>query len=352
MEFERVRDGSGGMVGCERGFGTVCSEDGSLRLGKCDGAVAALQRFGGDGAVSGSEDGLVRLWDVRKEVEVGSVDAHDGPVTDVRVCELEGLVYSSGDDGYVKVWDVRTGRCVREFHGHNDPCSQIALLGNDKVASAGVDGAVWVWSTATGERIAGCQVDYAWPVWCIKAFDAHHVISGAHDGVIRVLDVQSGQMSVLRGHAGTVWELEAVSDKAIASASADGTIRIWNVETMEEVRVLRGHSASVEALSYIGNGRLLSGSFDRSVRLWNVDTGEPTCQSMERHRGYVRCVAPYSDYVLSASNDATLRIWNKTGTLVATLETSHPIEAVVTLKGTIVSGESNGIIRCWRPPMS
>jgi len=202
MEFERVRDGSGGMVGCERGFGTVGSEDGSLRLGKCDGAVAALRRFGGDGVVSGSEDGLVRLWDVRREVEVGSVEAHDGPVTDVRVCEFERLVYSSGDDGFVKVWDVRTGRCVREFHAHNDPCSQIALLGNDKFASAGVDGAVWVWSTASGERIAGCQVDYAWPVWCIKAFDARHVISGAHDGVIRVLDVQSGRMSVLKGHAG------------------------------------------------------------------------------------------------------------------------------------------------------
>mmetsp|Transcript_23898 Transcript_23898/g.94018 ORF Transcript_23898/g.94018 Transcript_23898/m.94018 type:complete len:84 (-) Transcript_23898:142-393(-) len=72
-------------------------------------------------------------------------------------------------------------------------------------------------------------------------------------------------------------------------------VRIWNLGTMVEVRVLRGHSASVEALSYTGNGRLLSGSFDRSVRLWNVYTGEPTCQSMDGHRGYVRCVAPYSD---------------------------------------------------------
>mmetsp|Transcript_23898 Transcript_23898/g.94016 ORF Transcript_23898/g.94016 Transcript_23898/m.94016 type:complete len:113 (-) Transcript_23898:466-804(-) len=85
--------------------------------------------------------------------EVGSVPAHDGPVTDVRVCEFERLVYSSGDDGFVKVWDVRTGRCAREFHAHDDPCSQIALLGNDKFASAGVDGAVWVWSAASGERI-------------------------------------------------------------------------------------------------------------------------------------------------------------------------------------------------------
>lgn len=65
---------------------------------------------------SGSQDGTVRMWDVRQRN--GSIltytnDKSTSPIRDVQVCPLNPNVFASAsDDGYLVIWDIRKGKEV------------------------------------------------------------------------------------------------------------------------------------------------------------------------------------------------------------------------------------------------
>jgi WD40 repeat protein len=55
-------------------------------------------------AVSGSDDGTVRVWDVTSGTEVRSFTGHSGAVTSVTVSPSGRYVASASVDGSVKIW--------------------------------------------------------------------------------------------------------------------------------------------------------------------------------------------------------------------------------------------------------
>lgn len=184
----------------------------------------------------------------------------------------------------------------------------------------------------------------------------------------------------------------------IVSGSADCTVRLWGMvlDTVSDkdkdspslspfsgeqaatswvcFRVLRGHKGAVNAVAVMDSSsgrmskrkqRVVSASSDGTVRLWDVLSGE-VLQRLAQHAGSVTALAlryqspseqgsggPAVEFVVSASCDHTVRLWNVfTEQFEAELR-GHRLAVLglaVLRDGRIASACADGSIRLWGPP--
>ncbi len=100
------------------------------------------------------------------------------------------------------------------------------------------------------------------------------VVSGSHDGTVKVWDLNSGQeQRTLSGHGDGVRGLALTGDGRVVSGSKDGTVKVWDLNSGQEQRTLSGHGGGVNALALTGDGRVISGSDDGTLKVWDLNSG-------------------------------------------------------------------------------
>ncbi|MEL7242898.1 MAG: hypothetical protein AAGM40_11200 [Cyanobacteria bacterium J06573_2] len=119
------------------------------------------------------------------------------------------------------------------------------------------------------------------------------------------------------------------------------------------LRTLTGHNGAVLAVTVTPNGKyLISASKDNTIKVWNFQTGEEFF-TLSGHSDWVLTLAvtPDSKQVISGSKDKTLKIWSlETGKEIDTLKGhTRPINAlVVTPNGkTLISASGDSTFRVW-----
>jgi WD40 repeat protein len=86
---------------------------------------------------------------------------------------------------------------------------------------------------------------------------------------------------------------------------------VWNLNTKTQEAVLQGHTDSVYFLAITNNNRyVLSCSEDETVRVWNLKKNQEAV--LKGHTSTVKILAITADnkYVFSGSLEKTVRVWN------------------------------------------
>jgi WD40 repeat protein len=120
---------------------------------------------------------------------------------------------------------------------------------------------------------------------------------------------------------------------------------------------LRQHRAGVTGLALSPDGRyLVSSSDDATVRMWQLSTGR-SLRTLTGHTGQVHCVAvsPDGRWIASGGSDRTVRLWNlQNGRLVRTLGGwfgghSQGVFAIAFHpdRKRLVSGSADQTVRLW-----
>ena len=214
---------------------------------------------------------------------------HEGVVCCVRF-SADGRRLATGGNRCCQVWDVASGESRGVFR-------------DDQVREDG----------------AGNNEDLYMRACCFSV-DGKHLIAGAEDAVLRVWDVQTGQLvRRLAGHVGDIYAV-SVHGGLVASGSGDRTVRLWEGNGGEP-RIFTASNdedgdAGITSLSLSPDGRwLLAGCLDRVIRIWDTGSGR-LVETVAGHRDSVYSVALSRDgkTLVSGSLDRTLRIWSFSST--------------------------------------
>ncbi|KAG8626705.1 hypothetical protein KVT40_005650 [Elsinoe batatas] len=204
---------------------------------------------------------------------------------------------SQGKSGYT---------CKSSRASHADAILGIRALSNGKDQNAAFatwssDGLIIGWSDdgRPGFQITAPveQVDYAYELTnelrTIAFFnDATHVVTGDRYGVLRILDLRTGQVTFdARAHASEITDISIHTtgeDVKVATASRDRTVQVfvWQDDRLELTQTLDEHAGAVSQITFSEDGRqLLSCSADRTIIVRDAvdsDNGEPALYVMAR----------------------------------------------------------------------
>lgn len=276
-------------------------------------------------AISGGDDGTVRLWDLERKEEAARLRGHAHAVMSVAVSSDGRLGVSGGWDGVIRVWDLLEGREIRSLQGDWTAVKSVLFALQDHCVLAGCDDlSLRLWEIETGHELLRLQghKDLVQGIAISPATGC--LLSGGDDGTLRLWSLEkSKELLCLPGHADSVTSVAFAPDGRLAlSGSSDHTARLWDLETGKEIRRFTGHANWVNSVAFGPEGKfvltgsggeMVEGEFqqgrDHSVRLWDVDGGEELCCFAD-HQAPVTSVAynPTTGKILSASLDRTVRL--------------------------------------------
>lgn len=222
----------------------------------------------------------------------------------------------------------------------------LVVLDRRTAVSASADGLLRLWDLESGQVLRTFGGD-AGAVQAMAALDHRRVVCGSPDGLLRVCDVETGQaLRILEGHRGKVSAVAAADSRRIVSGASDGMLRVWDVESGQILQTLAGRSGEISALAVL-NTWVIASSVDGVLRAWDLETGQMT-RVLEGHSGRVNALAILDRRrIVSASADRTLRLWDLDSleTLwIFSLDLPPEALSVTPDRATIVVGDAAGRI--------
>ncbi|KAL7674546.1 hypothetical protein ACOME3_000824 [Neoechinorhynchus agilis] len=260
-------------------------------------------------------------------------------------------------DRYDKNW--MAGRCrisridCRSNHTKGVYCLQ---YDHEKIVCGLRDKTVKVWnresSQSTNTATYYCSLSgHTGSVLCLQYCD-DYLVTGSSDSTIKIWSLsQKRELLTIHHHTEAVLHVR-FAEKTIVSSSRDHTIGIFEMNLEPKVihmnsHTLRGHRAAVNAVDF-DNRFIVSASGDRSIRIWNLKTRE-CMRTLLAHRRGIACLQMKGDLIVSGSSDNTVKIWNLiSGQCLRTLEGHADLVRCIRFDDRrIISGSYDGILKIW-----
>jgi WD40 repeat protein len=188
----------------------------------------------GDRALSASEDGTIRLWEVStgKELDVFKSGGLPRRVAFAPDGKHAVAAYAGSGNNLIRLWDVDEHKELRRFEGHRGEVTALAFLPNGR-----------------------------------------SFLSASHDGTLRLWDVNSGKEQRRFEHRGGAYDVAVSPDghRALSAGFSDRRVRLWDLGDGGELHHFEGHQAAVLGVAFSPDGRkALSCDANYTVRLWRL----------------------------------------------------------------------------------
>ena len=274
-------------------------------------------------------NGIIHLWDVNTWEEISTITTETGLVTTVSFSP-DGTVLASGtgsiitDGNDIHLWDLDTGEEIQYLSAEDVGSRSVAFSPDGSNLVSGGEANIKLWDAQTLSLIYTIEEDVIEDIkleFLGFSSDATRLISVQSDGIIRIIDVNTGQ------------EIQEISEFSWEGTphtiSPDGTklvsvrsifIYLYDLSSGEQIQQFIGHTKEVNSVEFSPNGSLLlSGADDQVMRLWDVKTGREI-QVFSSHDEEVSNVKFFPDGkklvsgTCAFSDDYTgsIRIWDVT----------------------------------------
>ncbi|DBA69004.1 hypothetical protein WJX79_000526 [Trebouxia sp. C0005] len=233
----------------------------------------------GEKLLSASPDKTVRVWDTSTGQQTKKMTEHDNFVNSCSPLRRgPPLLCSGSDDGNVKVWDMRVKRSVQTFTGKYQVLAVAFSDAGDQVYSGGLDNNITVWDLRKGEQSMSLTGHTDSITGLSLNPDGTHLLSNAVDNSLRVWDMRPYAPAnrcekIFTGHQHNYernllrcsWSLDS---SKVTAGSADRMVYIWNASSRQIEYKLPGHLGSVnDAVFHPKEPIVASASSDKQIYL-------------------------------------------------------------------------------------
>ncbi|RMZ78081.1 hypothetical protein DV737_g4008, partial [Chaetothyriales sp. CBS 132003] len=266
-----------------------------LRTLECGYALCATFLPGDKIVVIGTRDGTLDVFDIASSQPLDTISAHERPVWAIDVFpDGKGVVTGSADKT-AKFWDFKVVQ--EEVLGTTRKTSKLTLV-----------------HTRT--------LKLADDVLALRFSPDHRLLAvSTLDSTVKVFFVDTLKLYLtLYGHKLPVLSISISYDsKLIVTSSADKNIRLWGLDFGDCHKSFFAHTDSILAVSFVpnnndGNGHhFFSASKDGLIKYFDGDKFEHI-QTLAGHKGeiWAMAVAHSGQFIVSASHDKSIRIWEQT----------------------------------------
>ncbi|MBV9532220.1 MAG: c-type cytochrome [Bradyrhizobium sp.] len=272
---------------------------------------------------------------------------HGGPVRAIAVSPDGRTALSGSFDAAAIRWSLATETAEQVLRFHSDAVNAVAFLKGGRMASAGADGRIAVWTAGRQQPDQIFEGHRAPVVGLAVSPDGVTLASASWDHTVRLWSLADGAQRVLEGHTQNVNGVAFAPDgSSLVSVGYDFATRIWPLAggTPETITL----ASPINAVAVAPDGEIATGGADGKLRFLTLE-GKQT--------GEVK-VGPTPITALALSADGTLIaaagvggtvavIARKTRTVARTLVGSaSPVWSLAFLPdNTLLSGGADGTIR-------
>lgn len=260
-------------------------------------------RFSPTGAhlATASADSSIKIWEAETGHLCTTLLGHARGISDVSWSRCSTYLVSASDDRTLRVWRASTSQTLRILRGHTNvvTCGEFNPSGT-LVASGSFDESVKLWDVRAGTCLATLPA-HSDPITSVKFNgDGTLLVSCSHDSLIRIWDVRTRQC------------LKTLSDQSPSPSSSSSSSSSSTAAT-----AAASASAVSSPMSYAAfspNGQfVISATLDSTIRIWNFVNAQPV--PMKTYKGHVNTkwcvdVEVGNDEVVCGGEDGRVTVWD------------------------------------------
>ncbi len=305
--------------------------------------------------ISGSKDGLVKVWNYEKGKLLKDLEGHEEWVYALGVSPDHKKLLSGALNSTLKYWNLEDYSLINDIlegsslhyvmgmtigggnhsgKGNKNAVHEIAWIDENHVITMAND--IVLWNVNTWEIIwqvdSGNKYDIKSSIFIPK----YNLLVTACE-VIEGWDVKTGKQIFLEvGHGGSDIYSCAYNEN-LYTADENGTLKIWNIEALMASGIKREHSDSVGELYYHQEQKtLLSSAYDDTILVWNEEM--TAIEKLRKKDG------SQANFLATVPKKPHLSVWGWQGQVIVFDAKKKKITKKIAIKNELVQYEKGVFI--------
>jgi len=233
--------------------------------------------IGGHHMASGGTDEVIKLYDLKKRKEVGTLLHHSGTITCLTFFQKTHML-SSGEDGEICLWRTKDWEKLTSFKGHKSGVTWVAIHPSGKLAlSISTDKTLRCWNLVEGKAAYTLKL-YRKDALRIFSNKTGSLYGIMFDREVIVYDAMNPNQSHSFSHKGRINDFRFIEHEGkdyLVTGNEDKKVRIYDVKGEKCIAQWDNGSESrikcIDVIENEGVTLLCTCSSDGIINVWDLD---------------------------------------------------------------------------------